>query len=237
MDELIRAMTSKGHSVETAKAAIAGRGYEDLAREYLGAGATGTGSTAFSFDLEAEIEKAYEELGEYYNEILEESKGDMNLALSRLAEDYETGKRFRRQDFTLSQEAIDIAQEDYSQDAQRARRNLRDIQLARGITRQSAFEPVKDQGGLGIADVERQRLEKGIGLGEQRLDLRRRGLETNLEQSEELARLEKQRLETDIPEKQKRYERDISRARKLEAGDIATQRYQRAFQRFQTELL
>lgn len=33
---LINAMTQKGHSVETAKAAIAGRGVADLAREYLG---------------------------------------------------------------------------------------------------------------------------------------------------------------------------------------------------------
>lgn len=38
MDEaaLIRAMTQKGHTEATAKGAIAGRGYTDLAREYLG---------------------------------------------------------------------------------------------------------------------------------------------------------------------------------------------------------
>ena len=38
MDEnaLIRAMTSKGHTESTARGAIAGRGYADLAREYLG---------------------------------------------------------------------------------------------------------------------------------------------------------------------------------------------------------
>ena len=40
MDEaaLIRAMTQKGHTESTARGAITGRGYADLAREYLGGG-------------------------------------------------------------------------------------------------------------------------------------------------------------------------------------------------------
>lgn len=48
--DLIAAMTSKGHTTETAKAAIAGRGFADLAREYLGGG----GSPATSPQLTAE---------------------------------------------------------------------------------------------------------------------------------------------------------------------------------------
>lgn len=49
---LIDAMTQKGHTPETAKAAIAGRGYDNLAREYLNTGSAtvampGTGSTGF----------------------------------------------------------------------------------------------------------------------------------------------------------------------------------------------
>lgn len=43
---LIAAMTAKGHTPETAKAAIAGRGYDDLAREYLGAGGGGMATGA-----------------------------------------------------------------------------------------------------------------------------------------------------------------------------------------------
>lgn len=35
--QLIQAMVQKGHNEQTARAAIAGRGYQDLAREYLGA--------------------------------------------------------------------------------------------------------------------------------------------------------------------------------------------------------
>lgn len=47
MDEaaLIRAMTSKGHTESTARGAIAGRGYADLAREYLGGSSGGGGDS------------------------------------------------------------------------------------------------------------------------------------------------------------------------------------------------
>ena len=43
---LINAMVAKGHSVETAKAAIAGRGVTDLAREYLGYTGSSSGTPA-----------------------------------------------------------------------------------------------------------------------------------------------------------------------------------------------
>jgi len=42
---LISAMTAKGHTPETAQAAIAGRGYSDLAREYLGNSGSSGGSS------------------------------------------------------------------------------------------------------------------------------------------------------------------------------------------------
>lgn len=43
---LISAMTQKGHTVETARAAIAGRGVADLSREYLGTQTPGSGGGA-----------------------------------------------------------------------------------------------------------------------------------------------------------------------------------------------
>jgi hypothetical protein len=43
---LINAMTQKGHTPETAKAAIAGRGYADLAREYIGGSGAGVNMMA-----------------------------------------------------------------------------------------------------------------------------------------------------------------------------------------------
>lgn len=50
MDEsaLIAAMTARGHTDDTARAAIAGRGYDDLAREYLGS----SGSTSSTGGLD-----------------------------------------------------------------------------------------------------------------------------------------------------------------------------------------
>ena len=66
---LITAMTQKGHTVETAKAAIAGRGYANLAREYLGAtgGATGasplSGFTQPTIDLPAMYQNLFKTSG------------------------------------------------------------------------------------------------------------------------------------------------------------------------------
>lgn len=49
----------------------------------------------FAFDYEQEAQKAYGELGTYYDRLIREYKGDVNKILSRMVEDYETGKRVR----------------------------------------------------------------------------------------------------------------------------------------------
>jgi len=65
-EALIAAMTQKGHTTETAKAAIAGRGYDDLAREYLGAGSSGGTGQMFNqptIDLNSIYKNLYSSSG------------------------------------------------------------------------------------------------------------------------------------------------------------------------------
>lgn len=62
--ELINAMTSKGHTPESAKAAIQGRGYNDLAREYLGtqSGASSLSGDAMTATPSIDLPKLYQTL-------------------------------------------------------------------------------------------------------------------------------------------------------------------------------
>lgn len=89
------------------------------------------GGGGFNFDFEGENTKAYNELGAYYDRILKEANGDVDLALSRLQQDYETGNRNR---------AINRAN---AIDRTIASAN------ARGIYSKSSFDP---GAGFGLAD-------------------------------------------------------------------------------------
>lgn len=59
-------------------------------------------------------EKAYQELAPYYKQLLDEAKGDLNVALGNLERDYVTGKRTRIEDFTdsMNKLGITLPQED-----------------------------------------------------------------------------------------------------------------------------
>lgn len=71
--DLIAAMTQRGHTEDTARAAITGRGFDDLAREYLGSGGgSGGGGGTQSYDtLAANVPSSLEfaqEVGKPINE-------------------------------------------------------------------------------------------------------------------------------------------------------------------------
>lgn len=103
-------------------------------------GTTGGGGAggSFNFDYEGEVNKAYGELGTYYDRILKEARGDVDLAVARMIEDYETGNRRRLEDVGFATENIE--------------RNTRSNALARGLYQQSAYGT-----GFGIPDQERVR--------------------------------------------------------------------------------
>lgn len=184
--------------------------------------------------FEQEVDKAFEELGGYYSQLLEETKGDLNKALLRLEEDYNTGKRQKMASFNLTQEAQKLAQDSFSNDAEQAFKTLRTRQLERGISRTSMFQP---EGGLGIADTENAELTGDINRGQQSLDLQKKAGELQFAQSGELADTSIARAREDIPLQQQRFERDLVEERKKAAGDLALSRQQRAYQRFEAGLI
>lgn len=208
-------------------------GETEAAADARAKGLTGGGSS-FGFDFEAEVDKAFNELGSYYDYIITEAKGDMNRALARLEEDYKTGKRQRMESFNLTKEAQGLAQDAFATDADKAYKTLATRNLARGINRTSAFAPTE---GRGIADVEQNKLAADINRGQQGLDLNKKSSQLALDQSSELADLSLTRGQEDLPREFTRFEKTQQENRKRDAGELALSRQQRAYQRFEASLI
>lgn len=187
----------------------------------------------FSFDYEAEATKAYGELGAYYDRILREAKGDVNKALARLVEDYETGKRTRREDVGTGLGRLDVTEQEAQRQAAIRRQNVIANALSRGLYQRSAFAP---QQGFGIPSANLSELESRLGYeagqrGEQRQDIL-----TRQKRADESALLGKTRTEEDLGEKLRREEFDLEQRRRREAGELANIRGGRAYQKYQSEL-
>lgn len=177
---------------------------------------SGGGGGSFSFDFAEEAKKAYGELGTYYDRILKESRGDMNRALARLQEDYDTGVRIRKEDYGIQQEQIDREQE----------QNKRIVQgnaLARGIYQKSLQDPT---GGFGIADENMKLVQEGA-------ERQRQSLGRTLLRATEAADLARKRTTEDVQTGQERSEFDLEQQRRKEAGELANVRGQRSFSDWQ----
>lgn len=196
--------------------------------------APSSGGGGFNFDWAAQTDKAYEDLGAYYNRILDESNGDINIALSRLQEDYTTGKRYREQDYQLSNEARQLAQQGLSANAtELLNANQRNL-LRRGVSRQSAFDPT---GGIGIGDVQTQKVQQDINRAQEQMDLGNKQTDITFERAGQTADLALARGQEDLQRQKERTALELERQRKLEANQLATTRAQRAFQRFESGLV
>ncbi len=228
------ALTSQQSIALYGTPAYTGWGETEASYDAKAKGLSSGGASSGGFNFEAEVDKAFNDLGTYYGQLLDEAQGDVNKALSRLQEDYDTGKRFRMQNFELAGKAIDLAQEAFSTDATKAYKTLEDRQLARGISRSSMFDP---SGAKGIADTENQLLGQDISQGQKQIDLRKEAGQTSFDQSGELADINLAREKTDIPEQFDRYKTDLEEQRKKEAGSLALSRQQRAYQRFEAGLV
>lgn len=173
----------------------------------------------FSFDYAAEAQKAYGELGTYYDRILKESEGDMNKVLARMATDYETGVRRRTEDRGTAEQTMT---EDQQLSLQNAGRAVRDNALSRGIYQQSAYGP----GGYGVADTLLKETTDPINTGYARQS---KNLLTSFTRAQDDALTAYDRNKTDIPEQQKRYAFDLEQQRRREASDLANTRGTRAY--------
>lgn len=189
-------------------------------------GLTGSGGGApvpsFNFDFVKEAEKAYGELGPYYDRLLRESQGDTTKAISRLTEDYDRGLRFKQQD---TQEALLSSQ----RAAGEARQAQTTSELGRGISTRSAYGG-EGNTALGIADTERADLEARVLANEQNIN---QGLSRYTEE----ANLQKTRGVTDYTEAQRRREAELERERRLESSNLANLRGERAYNRYSSTLI
>lgn len=202
-------------------------------------GGQGGGTGGFEFDYEAEAQKAYGELGAYYDRILKESQGDMNKALARMTEDYDRGVRVKKEEATLGREALTLAQGEADRQAAQNRRGVIANALSRGLYQRSAFDttPQGPDQGFGIPSENLGELAKDKEYSD---ILRRRqgeGIDRELGQYLETSGIQKSRQETDMAEAQRRREFEMEQQRRTQAGELANTRAGRAYQRFSSALI
>jgi len=230
-----------GYGMQDALNAENGPRAAQLAQEFgvsLG-GAAGV-PAPFNFDYAGEATKAYGELGSYYDRILKESKGDMNLALARLKEDYETGTRIRKEDLGQNQA------EAQALDTEAQRRDILEKQgvvgnaLDRGLYQKSAFEPAATAqpggAGYGIPDTNMANLTAAQSYASQgRANTKNRLLLNDTRAADESSLL-LGRKNVDINQAQTRFESEQERQRRLEAAQLADTRGQRAYTKWSSSV-
>jgi len=179
--------------------------------KWTGGTTTGGGGeiSPFNFDWTQSEKDALEKLRPYYEEVLAESQGDVNLAKSRLEEDYQLGKRYREEDLTFQ---------------------TRGAQMEEPIEKEKMLSGLNQRGFLQST----VRTQEQIDL-EERQARRREAIQRAIQRKEEVAGIEKGRQLTDITTKEQRYERDIGEEKKEKAAAMAEQKYGRDYQRFMAE--
>jgi hypothetical protein len=172
--------------------------------------------TPFDFDYVKAATDAYGELGVYYDRILKESQGDLDLALSRLTEDYDKGVRIKTEDTSTANQAT----------TQSNQANA----LSRGIYQKSLFDPFAktsaSTAGMGLADLANPNNPYGQTINQSN---------TNLNRYKEDATITLNRNKVDLPEKQRRYAADLEQQRRTEAASMAETRGNRALTKWQSD--
>lgn len=187
-----------------------------------------------STDYAGEIERAYDDLGAYYDELLKLADDDLNLALSRLQQDYETGVRFQRESAGISEEALDLARLDMAGNIDSAKRVLEKNLVSRGVLRGS---PLTSDTNMGIATQSQNRLQGDINLLEDRQNLREQEFQLGQEQDTFLRDQAFTRGKEDVTREDVRYRKQLAEERKQKATTLGSSRAARAFQRFESGLI
>ncbi len=176
----------------------------------------GKSNGTFNFDYVKAATDAYGELGVYYDRILKESQGDLNLALARLTEDYDRGVRIQTEDTATANKATTTSNQANA--------------LSRGIYQKSLFDPFAAQtpptAGMGIADINNPANPYGQTIAQKNLELGR---------YKENAFTTLGRNRVDLPEKQRRYAADLEQQRRVEAAGMAETRGTRALNKWQAD--
>jgi hypothetical protein len=238
-DQLMAAGGYKGWDPSSAWADFQATGGGDQIRAVTGGdggGGSSSGSVpAFNYDYAKAATDAYGELGPYYTKLLTDSKGDINLALSRLMEDYDTGVRNKTQAANVAQTAQDTTQNSVE-------RNIVDNANSRGLYTRSLDDPTQaapigpavpglpavKSGGFGIADqnLEEANTRYGADTAARNTDL------TNYVDLYGPTGVDRQRAQTDAATNITRKTEDLDQQRKTEAGDMANTRGSQAYQNY-----
>jgi hypothetical protein len=180
-------------------------------------GASGGGNVApFNFDYVKAATDAYGELGVYYDRLLRESKGDLNIALARLTEDYDKGIRIQTEDTNTANTAT----------AQSNQNNA----LARGLYQKSLFDPFSNPeaptAGMGLADMANPNNPYGQTVAQRKIDLTR---------FKDTAGTTLARTKTDKTTEQQRYELNLEQQRRQESASMAETRGARALNKWNAD--
>lgn len=178
-------------------------------------GEGGSGGGTFNFDYAKAATDAYGELGTYYDRLLKESKGDLDLALSRLVEDYDKGVRIRTED-TKTANAADVTAN-------------KDSALSRGLYQKSLFAPFNPNAapteGMGVADTANPNNPYGERISQNNLQLDR---------NNQTAATDLSRKQVDLPEQQRRNTFNLEQQRRTEAAGMAETQGNRELQKWQS---
>jgi len=208
--------TGKAYAVNPSTGVWDDNYWATVVEPQLKSGGGGGGTAApFNFDYVKAATDAYGELGVYYDRILNESKGDLNLALSRLVEDYDKGVRIQTEDTTTANQAT----------TQSNQANA----LARGLYQKSLFDPFNktpDTAGMGLADMNNPNNPYGQTIDQRNLSLAR---------YKDTAGTSLSRSNIDLPEKQRRYAADLEQQRRTESATMADTRGSRALTKWQSD--
>lgn len=209
----------------------AGHGQDKL-NAYMGSSGAGGGGTVapFSFDYAAEAEKAYGELGTYYNELLTQSEGDINLAFSRLVEDYDRGVRTRTASTADQKTGIDLAQVEADRRQKIAQETTENRISRRGVGQTSFYSPDQNRGDIANKLVEGTNAPYQYNAGIRQRNKER--LDLNLKEYTDVygaGGIRRGRATVDTATKLSRKKEQLEQNRRIEAGNIANMRGGQAY--------
>jgi len=186
-------------------------------------------------------QQAMEELRPYYERLLKESNYDIDLAKQRLEEDYQTGRRYAKEDSTKELDTL------LGQTAPMETRNTLDNLNQRGLLdsvipnqkqdqmsvtlpsgENKAYQPVTTANFGGVAGSEVDRLRQSQAS-------RQEAIERALKRSDEQAMLDRQRKNQDYETQRQRTTFNMGQEKAEKAATLGESKYNRAIQRAVTQ--
>ena len=190
----------------------------------IGGGTTEAGGIpGFTFDWTAAEKEALEKLTPYYKAKLDEAEGDVNLAKTRIKDDYDRGVRYREEDLTTAKES------EGRQKEQELQSTLTELNR-RGIL--FGEQPAGTQESRApYSDIAQRFFLDPLSKEQQ---ARQQAIERAVTRQGEVAGIEKARGTEDIDREFPRYKRELEEEKKEKAVlQMAPLKYQQELSKYQ----